>query len=83
MQLKAKKRFQTIFDPEYSVVLGNGASIKNDRYMRGTVDDITIYHKVLSDNEISDLYNAPNPNRIRNILKEILKYGMVIFNWFL
>lgn len=78
LQLNAKKRFQTIFDIEDSVVVGNGASIKNDRYIRGTVDDIMIYHKVLSDNEINDLYNAPNPNRIRDFLSEILKYGMII-----
>lgn len=79
LQLRAKKRFETVFDKEDSVVIGNGASIKNDRYMRGMVDDIHIYHRVLSQAEINNLYNSPNPNSTKIILHGVLKYSIILF----
>jgi LytS/YehU family sensor histidine kinase len=41
-------------------------------------DDIHIFHRVLSEQEIEDLYNEPNPNRLKNILAEVLKYGIAL-----
>jgi len=78
LQLSAKKGFVTKFNPEDSVTVGSGASLKNNRYMRGSVDDIHIFHRVLSATEINDLYHEPNPNKFKNILSEILKYGIII-----
>ncbi|MES2132652.1 MAG: LamG-like jellyroll fold domain-containing protein [Bacteroidota bacterium] len=78
LQLSSKKDFRTKFDPLDSVNVGNGVSKKNDRYMRGTVDDIAIFHRVLTVKEIQDLYDAPNPNKLKNIFNEIFKYGIII-----
>lgn len=65
------KNFQTQFLPGDSVIVGSTANKKNDRYLLGMIDDIKIYNRVLSDNEISELYNLPNPNRFNRALKII------------
>jgi len=38
--------------------VGHSASTKNDRRSRGSFDDITIYHRVLSQEEIEDRTKA-------------------------
>lgn len=46
-----------------SIIIGNSANKKNERYLCGSVDDISIYDRVISREEVSVLYEAPNPNR--------------------
>lgn len=55
-----------------SVMIGNTANKKNSRYLSGAVDDIRFYNRVLSENEITDLYNEPNPNKLTILLTRIL-----------
>ncbi|MEO5645846.1 MAG: histidine kinase [Bacteroidia bacterium] len=64
-----RKNFRTIYLKDDSVVVGNTANEKNKRFFFGTVDDISIYNRVLSQEEVTDLYNEPNPNRLYNILR--------------
>jgi hypothetical protein len=78
LQLNSRKNFETVFDPLDSVVVGHGANIKNVRYMRGTVDDIKIFHRVLTKEEIMQLYLEPNPNKLKNLMKELARYGSII-----
>ncbi|MBK6983940.1 MAG: histidine kinase [Bacteroidetes bacterium] len=78
LQLKTQKRFETHFDEADSVVIGNSANFKNDRYARGSIDDIQIFHKILTDEEIKKLYEAPNPNKLKNIMMEVGKYTFII-----
>ena len=75
LQQKSQKKFETMFLNTDSVMLGNGANKKNDRWSQGTIDDIQIFHRVLNEQEVKDLYNAPNPNRFKNILNTILQYA--------
>jgi len=82
LQESSKKDFETVFLEGDSVVVGNTANKKNDRYTRGIIDDINIYHRVLSPKEIENLYNQPNPNRTTIIVNAVLKYlglTLVIF----
>lgn len=74
MQQKIPKGFETIFLKTDSVVIGNGASKKNDRWSEGSFDDIQIFHRVLNENQVKQLYEAPNPNRNRIILNNVLFY---------
>jgi hypothetical protein len=74
----SKKGFETNFLEGDSVVVGNTANVKNSRSTRGIVDDIYIYHRVLSGEEIEDLYNAPNPNHVQNIINAVLKYAGIL-----
>jgi hypothetical protein len=74
LQQATFKGFETVFLQSDSVVIGNSASKKNDRCSRGIIDDITIFHRVLSQGEIEDLYNAPNPNRNVLLFNTFLKY---------
>lgn len=78
LQGKASKNFETKFLNTDSVVLGHSASIKNERFTLGVFDDIYIFHRVLNENEIKELYKAPNPNRFQNILLNSIKYIFVI-----
>lgn len=78
LQQLVSKNFKTNYLISDSVVIGNTASKKNDRWTRGVFDDIQIFHRVLSAREIEELYNAPNPNKLKNILYEGLKYGVFI-----
>lgn len=57
------KGFRSVFLSTDSVMIGNSASKKNDRFLCGGVDDIMIYNRVLSAQEIEDLYNLPDPNK--------------------
>ena len=75
LQQKSFKNFESLFLQTDSVIIGNAANKKNDRWSQGTVDDIQIFHRVLNEQEVKDLYNAPNPNRLQNILNIILRYA--------
>ena len=55
-------------------MVGNTANKKNSRYFNGLIDDIYIYDRVLSANEVKQLYEQPNPNRAAIILKWILTF---------
>lgn len=63
LQAKVTKEFPTRFLVTDSVMLGNSANQKNLRFFNGCIDDVEIYHRVLSPEEVLKLYQAPNPNR--------------------
>jgi hypothetical protein len=56
------KKFSTVYSPLDSVIVGHSANLKNERYFCGMVDDILIYDRVLSPQEIAALFNAPDPH---------------------
>lgn len=70
-EAKVLKGFKTVFLPGDSVMVGGSGNKKNSRYLMASVDDIFFYDKVLTDQEIQELYRAPNPNKAN-----------VIFIWF-
>lgn len=78
LQGKVIKGFDTKFLRGDSVLLGRSTGDKNQRYSHAIVDDIRIFHRVLSEKDIQDLYHEPNPNRLKNIVTEVLKYGGII-----
>lgn len=78
LQQSAPKKYEINYYALDSVVIGNGASKKNERWCQGIFDDIQLFHRELSDKEIDDLYHAPNPNRLKNIVNEIIKYGIIV-----
>ncbi len=57
------KNFESKFLEGDSVMIGYRNGEKNQRFFNGSVDDIEIFNKILSEKEISELYNAPNPNK--------------------
>src|SRR6218665_1815943 len=78
LQGRFKKGFNTPFLASDSMVLGHTANKKNERFAMGSFDDIRIFHRVLGEKEIQDLYHEPDPNRTRVILLTVLKYlGLV------
>jgi hypothetical protein len=60
---KNQKGFESKFLSTDSVLIGVTANEKNSRFLNGAVDDLEFYHKVLTENEVKELYEAPNPNR--------------------
>lgn len=90
LQGKMDKKFETKFISTDSVMIGSIANQRNDRFLNGAVDDITFYDYVLTDDEVSALYDAPNPNTAKVILNWILKavailaiiYIIYLYIWF-
>lgn len=79
---KISKNFETKFLETDSVVLGATANKKNMRFLIGRIDDVEFYDKVLAENEVTELYNAPNPNRSKIIFQKsmmILLCGSIVF----
>lgn len=74
----ARKDFISKFNFKDSVLIGHSGSEKNLRYFFGAVDDIKFFNKVISPIEVLELYEEPNPNKIKKILNESLKYLIVI-----
>lgn len=71
LQTEASKQFETKFLPADSVMLGATANKKNNRFFNGIIDDVEFYDRVLAQDEVLDLYNAPDPNKKRVLLKRI------------
>lgn len=72
LDMKMKKGFVNRYLETDSVMLGNSANKKNDRFFNGMIDDIAIYNRVLTEDEVKELYNQSNPNRNAVILRIIL-----------
>jgi hypothetical protein len=68
LQACLKKGFQSMYLETDSVLLGITANEKNKRFFHGSIDDIEFYNKVLSEEEVVNLYQSPNPNRFSIIL---------------
>jgi len=72
LDMKMKKGFVNRYLETDSVMLGNSANKKNDRFFNGMIDDIAIYNRVLSEEEVKELYHQSNPNRNAVILRIVL-----------
>lgn len=68
---KCTKGFESNYLMGDSIIVGLRNEGRNKRYFRGSVDDIEIYDKVLSPEEILNLYNSPNPDKSAGIYKWI------------
>ncbi len=78
IQQSAPKRFDINYISNDSILIGNTASIKNNRWSQGMFDDIQFFHRVLSSQEIKDLYNAPNPNKYKQLFADSIKYIITV-----
>ena len=78
LQQRTKKNFETSYSLSDSVMIGHSGDKKNERFSQGVFDDIMYFHKVLSPQEITDLYQIPNPNQKQLIINAIIKYGGII-----
>ena len=72
-EIKMAKNFRTHFLDSDSVLVGSMVSLKNNRYLCGSIDDIRIYNKVISPEEVFELYTEPDPNRNSIYLKWFLR----------
>lgn len=77
------KKFETKFLENDSVLVGNTGNKKNQRYLKGDIDDIEFYDSVLTPEQITELYNVPNPNKQAIILKWVLISIVAIVTLFL
>jgi hypothetical protein len=77
LQRAATKNYETKFFENDSVLVGIIHNVKNRRYMDGCVDDIEFYDHILSDEEITVLYQSPDPNR-RKVVVYWIFLGLTI-----
>lgn len=75
---RTKKGYATVYDPLDSVMLGHSACMKNERYSQAVFDDIVIVNRILNEQEVMDLYKAPNPNKLKNMLADAGRYGTML-----
>lgn len=78
LQQKVTKGFETVFMESDSVVIGNSASKKNYRWSQGKVDDIYFFNKVLTPQEVTELYNLPNPDTAKERIRVVLMVVCII-----
>ncbi|MBC7864103.1 MAG: T9SS type A sorting domain-containing protein [Bacteroidia bacterium] len=62
LQDSVAKGFSSFFLAGDSVMIGNSASVSNNRFFNGTVDDIRFYNCVLSSAQVTGLYNEASPS---------------------
>jgi two-component sensor histidine kinase len=77
---KAAKNFRTCYLDNDSILVGLVWGDTNQRCLNASVDDIQIFNRVLSPEEVQRLYQAPNPNKTRIIIRWVLYYlaGVVL-----
>ncbi len=74
------KGFDVDYDPLDSVLVGSTGSAKNVRFLNAVVDDIRFYNRALIGEEITALYEEPNPNRTQSFLNWLLlALGVLVF----
>lgn len=78
LQQAAAKRFEVTYLEGDTVIVGNTASKKNYRWSQGCFDDIRFYNYALTPDEVTSLYNEPNPNKTRLLMMEIAKYAGIV-----
>lgn len=78
LQQKSPKTFDIRYDPEDSVFVGHSGNFKNHRWSQGAFDDIQIFHRTLTAEEVKELYEAPNPNKTKLMMMEIAKYAGIV-----
>jgi len=66
-----EKDFRTPFLETDSVMIGNSANVKNNRFFSGWIDDLSIYNRPLTQAEVLKLYREGDPNFSRPIAKGI------------
>jgi len=75
---KVVKGYTSKFLETDSVIIGVSANKKNSRYFNGSIDEIEFYDRVITPEEVLELYHAPNPNK-----NKIFLYWAVAFLAFL
>jgi two-component sensor histidine kinase len=78
LQQVAPKHFDIKYLESDTVLIGNSGSKKNDRWSQGMFDDIRIFHRALSPQEVTELYNAPNPNKTKQLFMDAAKYLAIV-----
>ena len=86
LQYRLAKKFRSDFLKGDSVIIGILDTPTNLRFFLGDIDDIQIFNRVLSPEEVLKLYEAPNPNRFKEIVKIIgfillIISGVVLIIW--
>ncbi len=80
LENKLAKNFESVFLEGDSILIGSRISSKNQRYFNGSVDDIEIYDRVINEEEVESLYEAPNPNKNNVIINWIVfSLGVIVF----
>jgi hypothetical protein len=79
------KNFETRFLETDSVLIGKTGNKRNQRFLKANIDDINFYNKVLTADEVYELFVAPDPNKNKIILNWVLicvaviLFGVVIY----
>jgi hypothetical protein len=63
LEKKVVKNFPTTFAPDAPLLMGVSANKKNNRFAQASLDDLLFYDRVITPDEVRDLYNEPDPSK--------------------
>jgi hypothetical protein len=78
LQNKFPKNFETKFLDSDSVLIGSTGNKKNQRFLKADIDDVAFYDVALTNEEVEELFFAPNPNKNKIILNWALVCLIII-----
>ena len=78
LEAKLPKKFKSTFLQGDSIMIGNSANQKNERYLCGSIDDIRIFDQVLNPEQVDELFHTPNPNKYRNAISILILVMVII-----
>lgn len=78
LESETVKAFDTEFLATDSVMLGVTANKKNSRWFNGCIDDVRFYNSVLSAEDVTALYQAPDPNKQRVLIRTGLLVALAL-----
>jgi hypothetical protein len=68
LDTKVYKGYTSFFSPIYDIVIGhNSLAIGNNRSFAGSIDDLRIYNRALTINEVDNLFNESDPTTTTGI----------------
>jgi len=77
LEYKVRKNFESQYLAGDSILVGNIQYGKNTRFFVGCIDDIEIFDRVLESEEVTKLFNTPNPNKAKRFITWCY-YGLVV-----
>lgn len=76
---KIDKGFDISYLKNDSILIGYSNNRKNNRCFNGSVDDIAYFDRVLNQNEVEALFNAPDPYYYKRIIKYVVIILVILF----
>lgn len=73
------KKFENVYLPGDSVLIGSTGNKINERFLQASIDDVEFYDAMLNSAQVTKLFEAPNPNKNKIILNWVYLGLLTLF----